>query len=192
MYQLWAGLWGHILCDTQPCSWIPDAWLSCLRESMHALNIQIQYTSWMVPPSCIGDRYLMEDFLNQNFPKNKLELLNACRMHLQVTTLSEIMDHIGVGLLPQILTSAAHPTPQGLDEISFSTLWWPQSHPLTPACWRIWTTSICSIYTSNTCGMHLTNPLGNWLEAHNTNQFWKWRLHNPMHLVAKQSLTSAT
>jgi len=50
IYQLRAGLWSHVLLDTQPCPWIPDAWLSRLRETMRALNIQIQYDSCLVAP----------------------------------------------------------------------------------------------------------------------------------------------
>jgi len=112
-YQVWAGIQEHVLSDTQPCPWIPDAWLSCLRATMRSLNIQIKYASWTLPPSRHGDRYLMDDFVNHNLPKHQLERLNACRMHLQVTTLSEIMDNTGCTLLPHILSSPACPTPKG-------------------------------------------------------------------------------
>jgi len=122
-YQLWAGLWQLILQDTQPCPWIPDRWLSHLHKSMQALQIQIRYAAWTVPPSQIGDQYLMEDILDQSLPRYKLERLNACQMYLQVTTLlSKITDHTGTKLLPQILSSRTNVTPAGLAEISSSTL----------------------------------------------------------------------
>jgi len=152
-YQLWAGLREHVLSDMQPCSWIPNAWLSHLRNNMRTLNIQIQYASWTIPPSRHRDRYIMDDLADQNLPKYQLERLNACRMYLQVTTLLEIMDHTGSVLLPHILSSPACPTPQGLEDISSSTLQWPQTHLPSPACWRLWTKTICSIYTGDSHSM---------------------------------------
>jgi len=102
-YQLWAGLRQHVLTDTQPCPWIPSQWLSFLRQSMQTNQVQICYNSWTVPPLCTHDRYLMEDFNDQNFQRNQLERLNTCRMYLQVTTLAEITDHTGTELLPQVI-----------------------------------------------------------------------------------------
>ncbi len=171
-YQLWAGLRQSILWDTQPCPWIPDWWLSHLRATMRSLQIQLRYAAWTVLPSRIGDRYLMEDFLDQNLPRYKLERLNACRMYLQVTTLSEIMDNTGAELLPQILSRKNNAIPAGLAEISSSTLHWPHVNLLSPACWKLWTTTICSIYTGDTRGTCLSTPLGAWTETHSTNQFW--------------------
>jgi len=40
-YQLWAGLSRHILEDTQPCPWIPNHWLSHLRQTMQRNCTQI-------------------------------------------------------------------------------------------------------------------------------------------------------
>jgi len=178
--------------DTQPCPWIPDRWLSPLREYMRTLQIQIRYAAWTIPLSQIGDRYLMEDFLDQSFPQYKLEHLNACRMYLQVTTLSEITDHTGTELLPQVLSSRHSVTPVGLTAISSSTLQWPNVHLPSPACWKLWSTTISSIYTGDTRGTRLTTLLGAWLDTHTTIRFWHWRLANPTHLVFKQSPTSDT
>ncbi len=92
---------------------------------MRTNRIQIKYASWMIKPLHKGDRFLMEDFCNQDFPRHKLEKLNACWMFLQVTTLAEIMDHMGTELLPQILMHRTNETPKGLTNISNSTLQWP-------------------------------------------------------------------
>jgi len=102
-YQLWAGIRHHVLADTQPCPWIPDHWLSHLRATMHSNRLKIMYTSWTVLPLRHNDRYLMNDFIDHDFPTHKLVKLNACRMYLQVTTLAEITDHTGEELLPQAL-----------------------------------------------------------------------------------------
>jgi len=104
-YQLWAGLRQHVLSDTQPCPWIPSQWLSFLHQSMHQHQIQICYDSWTILPLRANDRFIMEDLADQALPRHKLEHLNACRMYLQVTTLSEITDHTGRDLLLQLLTT---------------------------------------------------------------------------------------
>ncbi len=67
-YQLWAGLRHHVLTDTQPCSWVPSPWLSFLRQSMHNNRIQICYQSWTIHPLRDKDRFIMEDFNNQDYP----------------------------------------------------------------------------------------------------------------------------
>jgi len=54
-YQLWAGLWRHVLMDTQPCPWIPSQWLSFLQQSMQNNQVQICYDSWTIPPLRIND-----------------------------------------------------------------------------------------------------------------------------------------
>jgi len=49
-------------------------------------------------------------------------------MYHLVTTLSEIADHTGLELLPQILMLKLHKPPKGLLNISYSTLRWPLVH----------------------------------------------------------------
>ncbi len=133
---------------------------------MHTNSIQICYASWHVPPLQSSNCFLMEDFGNQDFPWYKLKKLNACRMFLQVTTLSEILDHTGTKLLPQILTTSTNDFPKGLINISQSTLNWPFVSCPSPTCWRIWTSTVCMLYTGLAKGTWLTQPMGPWLETY--------------------------
>jgi len=107
--------------DPKPCpqqyTTLPvdsNQWLTSLCQSMHQLSAKLYYRSWTILPLHQGDRFLMEDFNNQDFPQHKLEKLNACRMYLQVTTLSEITDHTGTELLPQVLVNRINETPKAL------------------------------------------------------------------------------
>jgi len=59
-YQVWAGLPQHVLSDMQPCSWIPNHWLSHLCNTMNEYKIQIGYQSWTYPPLQQLDRFLMQ------------------------------------------------------------------------------------------------------------------------------------
>jgi len=125
----------------------------------------------------------MEDFNNQDFPRHKLEKLNACQMYLQVMTLSEITDHMGTKLLPQILSKQLHKTPEGLTSISYSTLKWLLVSCPAPICWHLWTSTICTLYTRSMKGTQLTQPLGPWITTHANTRFWHWQMLDDTHLV---------
>jgi len=73
--------------------------------------------------------------------------------------------------------------PKDLINISQSTLNWPFVSCASPTCWRIWTSTVCTLYTGLAKGTWLTQPMGPWLETYNQTWFWNWRLLNPTHLV---------
>jgi len=123
--------------------------------------------------------YIMEAVDDLNLTTPQLEQINTCRMYLQVTTLAEITDHTGMHLLPQILTPHGHTYPNGLDNISCSTLQWPRVSNPTPTKWKVWTRTICTLFTGSAMGTKLNIPLGTWTQDYNTNRFWKWHLATP-------------
>jgi len=55
------------------------------------------------PPSRLQDQHLMNDFLIASYTSKELQIINNCRMFLQVTTLAKIMNHNRTHLLPNIL-----------------------------------------------------------------------------------------
>jgi len=189
-YQLWAGIHGHVLSDTQPCPWIPNQWLTALRMSLKHISAKICYPSWTVLPLRQGDQFLMEDFNNQDFPRHKLEKLNACQMYLQVTMLSEITDHTGTELLLEIISKRNHKTPVGLTNTSHSTLKWPLVSRPAALCWQVWTSTICTLYTGSTKGTWLTQPLGPLIPTYDTTRFWHWRMFDDNPLVYQHSPTA--
>jgi len=189
-YQLWAGLRKHILADMQPCPWIPSQWMSGLRQSMHTNCVQLIYDAWNIQPLRAHDRFIMDDLIDQDFPKLKLEQLNACRMYLQVTMLTEITDHLGIELLPHVFLTTHQLAPIRLAGISSSKLKWPTVHCPSTTCWRLWTVTLQIIYMGSTKGTRLTSPLGPWSDHYNTTRFWHWQLHDPNHLVYCASPTT--
>jgi len=187
-YQLWMGLRQSILSDTRSCVWVPNHWLMHLQEIMHKQNIQIKYQAWTIPVIQPHNRFLMEDFLDLNFTRIKLEQLNVCCMYLQVMTPAEIMDHSSNTLLPQILSSPKDPVPAGLMGISKSMLHWPNIAMPSPACWQLWSQTVCEVYTGSSTSQNLTQPLGPWLATHNNAQFWHWHMPDATHLPYKNSI----
>jgi len=117
----------------------------------------------------------------------KLMKLNACRMYLQVMTLTEISDYMGKELRPQVLLEHASHCPKGLTNISMSTLKWPHVALPSPTCWHIWTSMICTLYTGSLTRTHLQHPLGKWTIHYDSHRFWHWWHYDPTHLLFQQS-----
>jgi len=155
---------------------------------MHTNNFQVTYNAWTIPALCKHNHYLMDNFKDNGFPQFKLLWLKACCMYLHVATMAEIMDHTGKKLLPQILTSHNSHIPKGLSNISTSWLQWLQVYLPSQACWRLWSNTICTIYTGSRQGIQLQQPLGVWTMQHKTT----WCLHDPAHLVYQQHATLDT
>jgi len=113
-------------------------------------------------------------------------------MYLQVTTLAEVTDHTGQNILPQAISSAGNDTPRGLQNISYSTLQWPQIAIPSAACWRLWTRTICNVYSGFTKSTRLNQPLGSWYATCDKTRFWNWRLFDTTHLLYKANPQSPT
>jgi len=174
-YQLWAGTADPILEDTRPCPWIPDCWLSRLHCTLHQHHISITHDTWTYPPIRDKDVHIMDALSDLNYSTAQLRQLNACRMHLKLTTLAEMTDHTGMFLLPQVTNPSASLPPKGLENISTSLLDWPASHSPTIKCWRFWTRTIQTVFTGLIKGTRLQHPLGPWKENHCNLRFWQWR-----------------
>jgi len=95
-------------------------------------------------------------------------------MYLQITTLVEMTDHTGMHLLPQVLTPRGHAYPQGLENISTSTLTWPRVCNPTTKTWNFWTRTICTLFTGSATGSKLHNSLGPWTIDYDMHRFWNW------------------
>jgi len=143
---------------------------------MHAHNIQLDYSAWVIPPLRRNDVFLMEAIHELDLTPQQLEQINACRMYLQVTTLAEIVDHTGMTILPQALSTAARPEPTGLHDLSRSTLTWPNIHPPSKKCWKLWTKTLCTLFAGAAQQTKLNHPLGIWLPQYQDVRTWHWRL----------------
>jgi len=77
--------------------------------------------------------------------------------------------HTGTTILPHTLIQPRQENPMGLDTISNSTLQWPWTHTPLKVCWKLWTKTICSVFTGSPTGSHLHHPPDNGLI--NTKQY---------------------
>jgi len=97
-------------------------------------------------------------------------------MFLQITTLAEMSDHTGCYLLPQALLQPLNNEPTGLKPISQPTLSWPAIHNPTKATWKLWTKTMCTLFTRHATSTKLRIPLGQWTTHYQAYRSWKWRL----------------
>jgi len=97
-------------------------------------------------------------------------------MHAKCTTVAEITDHMGTSLLPQALLNHPAQSPQGLQDISTSTLTWPCVHCPTKASWKLWTNTVCNLFTGSPSNLQLTNSLGIWTTDYQKYCRWHWQL----------------
>jgi len=102
----------------------------------------------------------MQDFLTANLSPKHLQVLNNCRLFLQVTMLAEISDHNSTKLLNTNLTTSTH-TPN-LSRKSISLLKWPHQPNLGRSAWKIRTKTLQQLYTKPGLTTQLQQPLGPW------------------------------
>jgi hypothetical protein len=96
--QLESGCRFHLL--ENPSEWvsyITSCWVTSIQEFLDQSNIKIKVMStWLVHASQEQDRYIMHEIWKLGIYDNShLFDLNAVRMHLKVTTLSDIVDAQG-------------------------------------------------------------------------------------------------
>ena len=71
---------------------LSDSWIKTLWKFSNEYNITILDRTTPYPlPQREGDVFLTEALENQGYSKKKLQILNSCRLYLQVMTLSDIM-----------------------------------------------------------------------------------------------------
>jgi len=189
-YQLWVGLQCHVLTNTQPCQWIPDKCCCLFMSACRSTASPFSTPHKNIPSLQHHDHIL--DFLDQGLPKFQLECLNVCRMYLQVTMLSEITNHTGEELLPQIFLLVAPTLPQKVLWIlvppSFSghAFTYPLPHVGTSELrWSVPCTQVPPM--EQDCSSPLVQ-----LPTYDKTWFWHWCMHDSEHLVYQHLAASQT
>jgi hypothetical protein len=117
------------------------------------------------------------------YTKLSLELINACRMYLQVTTLAEISNDARDRILQQVLHNPLHMNGKPkLHDISQSLLQWPQQKRSSK---HAWTLRKRFLQMHNNEQGYLTTPLGPWLSNCLTHCQWFYTSNGPKLLNRK-------
>jgi len=111
-----------ILTDNITHSWIKHVWVTTQE---HGINLQTDFTD--VPPQWQGDIEIMWLFIQNGQKQPKLQILNQCRMYLQVFLVSDIVISSGT-LIATSYWSPTSPAESSMDwshTIQPSAMAWP-------------------------------------------------------------------
>jgi hypothetical protein len=152
--QLESGCGFHLL--ESPSKWVPyimECWLTSIWDFISRSKITIKVVSaQLVQMSREHDCHVM-DAIHQLeiYDDKQLFDINAIRMYLQVTTLSNIADANGQRILDKVLKG------QKLSD-RYSRLKWTRQLVVTTKQRNLWKAALKAAFTSS--GMVLKHPLG--------------------------------
>jgi hypothetical protein len=141
--------------------WIDQPfWLTTLWSFLNRANASLDIENhWLPTLARASNQMLMDLALQLTFNYSQLRQLNACRLYLQVLTVSDISTADGCYLLPSACNG-------NKEEHRISKLQWPNS--VRPTNWSAWNRLLQHIGT----GDRLSTPLGQWLV--DPHQQWSW------------------
>ena len=120
----------------QKMAYLENPWFTSVREFLKAARCHITVDEPSIyPAQRVGDRHLMDIFRESSlqFSTADLRKLNYCRLHLNVTVISDICDASGRYILPGVV--------EGDISTAVSTSRDQPAHQPRPECsatWRLW------------------------------------------------------
>ena len=145
---------------------LPRTWFKSLWKFTHLYDIKNPATEYTLQLQKAQDQFLMEAFYTQGYRKTKLKRLNKCRLFLQVSTLSDILDGTGNQFCKLYYEGKKDPYRK-------STLDWPEQRNPGDSDWASWRQAIRKSFPRvDTVFSELLHPLGPWVAKSKAN--WKW------------------
>jgi hypothetical protein len=178
--QLESGCGFHLLeCPSEWVPYITDCWVTCIRDFLDRSKMTIKVASARhVQPSREHDRFIMDEFRRLGLYNNQqLFDLNAVRLHLQVTTLSDIADAQGKKITKEVF-AGMKPTDR------YSKLKWPRQPVMTTKQRNLSKAALEAAFAPS--GRAMTKRLGKWTGP--PTQVWR-SFYDPQ---MNQIVTSAT
>ena len=131
-------------------------------------HLQITYKIediWLPKPARVGDRTIMELLVHNNVSTESLQIINACRIFLQVIYVSDIVNADG----KSVCKWALHPKPT---QPKHSNLVWPYQPFPSERHWRLWRHTLLKVLhvtTNHSNEWNLRYPLGPWHPGKDSN-----------------------
>jgi ribonuclease HI len=153
--QLKAGISKNIFEGTTPLAHVSWSWLMSVRDFLHHMKAEIRGIPIVITPQYrANDKHIMEIAINSchRYTMKDLQLIQACRVHMQVTVLSEITDSTG----EQIKDEWLYPHKKRAE----SNWKWPRQPSPGRTAWQTWRRFIKTEFTNDLYRLH--KPLGPW------------------------------
>ena len=165
--QVLAGTAKHLLGDpTDPIDYIETCWIMCICDFLRTYNLRVDFTATTIPTiQCGGDEFIMDGLrLRGGCTATELQRLNACRMFLQVSRLSDITSANGRFLKQEVLI--------GKSTAYFASVTrWPRQGRPPHAWWKLWSSKLKTVFSSNGSSLVLRESLGEWDERLNHDEW---------------------
>jgi hypothetical protein len=109
-YQVAAGIIGSPFINTTSHAYVESPWIQSVQQFLSSIKATIHIPQLKsIVPLWQNDRAIMDLPTTHNFSKSDLEIINACRIYMQVTTLAEIATSQGTSILPCVLHGQMRP-----------------------------------------------------------------------------------
>jgi hypothetical protein len=162
--QVQAGTAKHLLGNpSDPIDYIETCWIMCIRDFLQTYGFRIQLSHTPIPKiQCVHDEFIMDVFRDRSeCTATQLQKLNACRMYLQVSRVSDITSADGKFLRNGIFT--------GSDSTPYrSTTDWPRQGRPPKLWWSLWKNKLQGALSQNGVSPTLRHPLGEWFKQAQT------------------------
>ncbi len=144
------------------------AWLSSLRDGLNMVDGSIEMaTTHVVPSQRASDSHLMDGICDsQLFSNTQIRKINACRLYLQVTLVSDISTTCG----RTVLTSYYQGNKQLRPNRPFHI--YPRQNKPNSGTWALWRKALNAIFLREDKQSWKT-PLGAWQRQEGKSQLWK-------------------
>ena len=104
--QQFAGISDYFLATHRKMSYLPNGWLKNLADYLQQTNTKIRVDEPNIyPPQRENDVHIMDRVIDSGLYKDKeQEMINNCRLHLRVTTISDMTNIDGTHMSPAART----------------------------------------------------------------------------------------
>ena len=106
--QLIAGIETPILEETKQLRFLPNIWLTKLRDKLRKLNITIELGQCWKPEKQRENDYCIMEYVMRYLPERMWNSINLCRLYLQAVTMADITTFDGT-VIPKIVYEVRKP-----------------------------------------------------------------------------------
>jgi hypothetical protein len=137
--------------------YVKPCWIMSIHAFLVQFELRVEFTHTRRPkPLCDHDQFLMDTRRLESLPVTTMRKLNACRMWLQVSRLSEITNPEGFRLHQDSLHGRiSHPK-------KAERLQWPRQDRPPAKWWRIWSQCLRRSFSTDGRDTKLRVSLGTW------------------------------
>ena len=164
-YQTAAGISHPVLeMPNQSTEYVNSKWTNDLIRMLAKYHVKIKLPDTNIQKlQRFNDKFIMDDILSSISSTKIRRQLNACRLFLQITFISELTNIDGTHLITGILKGDN-------SKMSTTTRHWPKQGSPTHSTWKVWSKVITQLYCvkPHSTILRKENKLGHWLTSHSS------------------------